>query len=123
MSITQIIIGLLLVYGGVMGIKNGLVKELASMFGFFIGLFLAWNYYEQLGGGILMFLLIWIAVPIGLGVMASLVTKVLDITIVGGILNRILGCGVGVMKWAILIGCVLIMMEKIQEWKTLLENL
>lgn len=123
MSITELICIALLVYGGVMGFKNGLVKELASTAGFFIGLFIAYNYYESLGGGALMFIAIWIIVPILLGMVASLFTKVLDFTIVGGILNRILGALLGAGKWGVLILCLKLMVDKVNEWKTLLETL
>jgi hypothetical protein len=107
-----------------------------------IGLFLAWKYYEQTGGGVLAFLGIWIVTPITLGILASLVTKLLDWTLVGGLANRLLGCIFGVVKWAALIICVLIVTgqeenldkyidhESIpgvtyieEKWKTLLENL
>ena len=142
LSITEIVIIALLLYGAIRGIINGFLKELASMTGFFIGLFLAWKYYEQTGGGVLAFLGIWIVTPITLGILASLVTKFLDWTLVGGLANRLLGCIFGVVKWAALIICVLIVTgqeenldkyidhESIpgvtyieEKWKTLLENL
>lgn len=133
---------LLLLYGAIMGLKNGFLKELASMAGFFIGLFIAWKYYEQIGGGILAFLALWIATPIALGTAASLLTKLLDWTLVGGVLNRLLGCVLGFGKWAVVIVCLTVVTGKTEyldkyvdhrslpgvvyieeKWKTLQENL
>ena len=108
LSISEIVVLVVLLYGAIMGLKNGFLKELASMTGFFIGLFLAWNYYKEIGGGALAFLGIWIVTPITLGILASLITKLLDWTLVGGLTNRLLGCLFGVLKWAALIICILI---------------
>lgn len=107
LSVSEIIALALLLYGAIMGLKHGFLKELASMTGFFIGLLLAWHYYDRLGGGAVTFLAIWIVTPIALGLCASMVTKVLDWTIVGGLLNRLLGCLLGTAKWAVLIVCVM----------------
>lgn len=142
LNIIEIIALALLIYGAVMGLKNGFLKELASMTGFFIGLFLAWKYYGELGGGALAFLAIWIVTPIAVGLLASMATKLLDWTVVGGLMNRILGCIFGVTKWGILILCVMLVtgqcktlgkyidteyvpdIDYIEEkWKTLQENL
>ncbi len=133
---------ILLLYGAIMGLKNGFLKELASLTGFFVGLFIAWKFYEQLGGGILAFLGLWIVTPIILGLLALLATKMLDCTIVGGVLNRILGCVFGVSKWAMLIICLMVVtgttnyIDKYvnhksipgvgyleEKWKTLQKNL
>ena len=142
LSITEIVIIALLLYGAIRGIVNGFLKELASMTGFFIGLFLAWKYYEQIGGGALAFIGIWILTPIVLGLLASLATKLLDWSLVGGVANRLLGCILGITKWAVLIVCVLIMVGQVEtidkyvdsdsvpginyieeKWKTLRESL
>lgn len=142
LSLTEWIALALLLYGAIMGLKNGFLKELASLAGFFIGLFIAWKYYEQIGGGILAFLALWILTPIALGMAASLLTKLLDWTLVGGLLNRLLGCVFGITKWAMLIISLMIVTGKTEyvdkyvdhkslpgvgyieeKWKTLQENL
>ena len=142
LNITEIIIAAILLYGAVMGLKNGFLKELASMTGFFIGLFLAWKYYDRVDGNIITFLAIWIATPILLGVLATMLTKLLDWTLVGGMMNRLLGCVFGVTKWAVLIVCLMIMTGRLgyldkyidhnsvpgvnymeKKWKTLQESL
>ena len=142
LSTTEIIALAILLYGAIMGLKNGFLKELASMTGFFIGLFLAWKYYEQIGGGIVAFLAIWIVTPITLGVLAALATKLLDWTMVGGLANRLLGCLFGILKWGALLLCIMVVTGQIdyidkfvdrksipglnyieEKWKTLQESL
>ena len=142
LNTTEIVALAILLYGAIMGLRHGFVKELASTTGFFIGLFLAWNYYEQIGGGAIAFIGIWVVTPIVLGILASLATKLLDWTLVGGLMNRLLGCILGITKWAVLIVCVTVMtgQEKYldkyidresvpdvkyieEKWKTLRESL
>ena len=93
------------------------------MAGFFLGLFIAWKVYSDVTDSIMMFILIWIATPIILGMVASVITKTLDFTIVGGFMNRLLGAVVGVVKWGFLIGALALMADKVHEWKTLLGTL
>lgn len=93
------------------------------MAGFFLGLFIAWKVYSDVNDSVIMFILIWIATPIVLGMVASIITKTLDFTIVGGFMNRLLGAVAGVVKWGFLIGVLALMADKVQEWKTLLETL
>ena len=123
MPITDIISLSLLLYGAVMGLKNGLIKELASTAGFLVGIYLVWKYHCELGDNILLCLLVWILVPVVFGLLASLVTKFLDFTIIGGLVNRVLGAVVGTCKWGLLVMCVRMMIDKVNEWKTLLETL
>ncbi len=123
MPITDIISLSLLLYGAVMGLKNGLIKELASTAGFLVGIYIVWKYHCELGDNILLCLLVWILVPVVFGLAASLVTKFLDFTIIGGLVNRVLGAVVGTCKWGLLVLCVRMMIDKVNEWKTLLETL
>ena len=123
MPITDIISMSLLLYGAVMGLKNGLIKELASTAGFLVGIYIVWKYHCELGDNILLCLLVWILVPVVFGLLASLVTKFLDFTIIGGLVNRVLGAVVGTCKWGLLVLCIRMMIDKVNEWKTLLETL
>ncbi len=123
MSATDIISLSLLLFGAVMGLKNGLIRELASTAGFLVGIYLVWRYHCELGDNILLCLLVWILVPVVFGLAASLVTKFLDFTIIGGLVNRVLGAVVGTCKWGLLVLCVRMMIDKVNEWKTLLETL
>ena len=123
MSATDIISLSLLLFGAVMGLKNGLIRELASTAGFLVGIYLVWRYHCEFGNSILLCLLVWILVPVVFGLLASLVTKFLDFTIIGGLVNRVLGAVVGTCKWGLLVMCVRMMIDKVNEWKTLLETL
>lgn len=93
-------------YGVIRGWCNGLIKELVSTVGFFVGLVLAYKFSDAVGGGTLVFLAIWIGAPLLLGMLASLVTKVIDHVFLVGGMNRLLGALLGAAKWAILLLCI-----------------
>ena len=111
-----------LLYGAFRGWKNGLVKEVISFVGFFLGFFIAYEYYKRAEVGVLGFLLIWIGIPLVLGVIAWLVTKVIDKIIVVNTLNRLLGAAAGFLKYAFLIGCVILAIDYVREAKNKLEE-
>lgn len=97
---------ILIGYGAVRGWCNGLLKEIVSTIGFFVGLVLAYKFSDSIGGGTAGFLAIWIGAPLLLSMAASLLTKVIDhIFLVGG-MNRMLGALLGAGKWAVLMLCV-----------------
>ena len=111
-----------LLYGAFRGWKNGLVKEVISFVGFFLGFFIAYEYYKRAEVGVLGFLLIWIGIPLVLGMIAWLVTKVIDKIIVVNTLNRLLGAAAGFLKYAFLIGCVILAIDYVLEAKNKLEE-
>lgn len=111
-----------LLYGAFRGWKNGLVKEVISFVGFFLGFFIAYEYYKRAEVGVLGFLLIWIGIPLVLGMIAWLVTKVIDKIIVVNTLNRLLGAAAGFLKYAFLIGCVILAIDFVREAKNKLEE-
>lgn len=111
-----------LLYGAFRGWKNGLVKEVISFVGFFLGFFIAYEYYKRAEVGVLGFLLIWIGIPMVLGMIAWLVTKVIDKIIVVNTLNRLLGAAAGFLKYAFLIGCVILAIDYVREAKNKLEE-
>lgn len=115
----DIFIGIILVFALVRGLMNGFVKELASTIGFLVGLFVAATCYETLGEyltvdgsevnmftSIVAFLLLWIIVPIIFGLLATLITKALDLTVLG-IANCIGGGILSMAKYLVLLSCVL----------------
>ena len=61
---------------------------------------------------VLAFILIWVAVPLGFAFVASLLTKALDAVHLGW-LNRWLGSGLGALKYMILIGLAIHVIEYI----------
>ena len=115
----DIFIGIVLLFALVRGMMNGLIKEIASTIGFLLGLLVAATCYETLGEyltvdgsevnmftSIVAFLLLWIIVPIIFGLIASLITKALNLTVLG-VVNRILGGVLSMAKFVILLSCVL----------------
>ena len=115
----DIFIGIVLLFALVRGMMNGLIKEIASTIGFLLGLLVAATCYETLGEyltvdgsevnmftSIVAFLLLWIIVPIIFGLIATLITKALNLTALG-VINRILGGVLSMAKFVILLSCVL----------------
>lgn len=112
----------ILLYGAFRGWKNGLVKEVISFVGFFLGFFIAYEYYKRSEVGVVGFLLIWIGIPLILGMIAWLITKVLNKIIVVSTLNKLLGAAAGFLKYAFLIGCVILAIDYVREAKNKLEE-
>ncbi|MBO7067700.1 MAG: CvpA family protein [Bacteroidaceae bacterium] len=106
-----------LLYGLVRGWLNGLIKELLSTGGFLIGLAIAYYYYKLVGCSIWVFVVIALVTPIVLGWMATLLTKMLDHVCAIGFLNRLAGAIVGCLKWALLVGFILLMIDKFETLK------
>lgn len=113
----ELICLVILLYGTWSGWRNGLLKEAISFTGFFIGLYVAYHYYERVGYGALGFLLLWIGVPLVLGAAAWLVTKMLDRMIVVGTTNKVLGAALGFLKYAFLMGCVMLAIDYVRDVK------
>lgn len=122
----DIFIGIVLIFALVRGLMNGFIKELASTIGFLVGLFVAATCYETLGEyltvdgsevnmftSIVAFLLLWIIVPIIFGLLATLLTKALDLTALG-IANRIGGGLLSIAKFVVLISCLLNVMMSLR---------
>lgn len=105
------------------GWRNGLFKELAAGVGYLAGLLIAASCYSAFGEylavngtqtnmvtSIIAFFILWIVAPIALGLAANILTKVLDRAHLGSI-NRLAGSGVSLLKFTILLSCVLSVMS------------
>lgn len=125
MTTIDIMIVALIGVGVVLGLMKGFVKQMASILGLIAGLLVARALFATVGeklapalgtsgtiAQILAFILIWVAVPLGFALVASLLTKALDAIHLGW-LNRWLGSGLGALKYMILIGLVIHVMEYI----------
>lgn len=101
------------------GWRNGLVKEIASSIGFFVGLFIAVTCYSTFGSylavngsesnmitSIAAFFILWIVTPIVLGLAANVLTQVFKNIHLGG-LNSMAGAAVSLLKFTILLSCAL----------------
>ena len=118
---------IVLALGAWKGWSNGLLKEVLGLIGVFVGLYLAYLLYEQVGyelaphigtspsiASIIAFALIWIGVPIVLGVLGSLLTKVLEWAGLDGV-NNLGGALLSVVKYAILLGAVCNVLSRISS--------
>lgn len=107
------------------GWRNGLLKELVNGAGYLFGLLIAATCYSTFGEylavngtesnmmtSIIAFFILWVVAPIVLGLVANLLTKVLNRAHLGGI-NRLAGAGVSCLKFTILLSCVLSVMSAI----------
>lgn len=125
MTTVDIIILVLITLGVIQGLMKGFVKQLAVIFGLVAGLLVARALFatvaEKLAPALgtsttvaqlLAFIVIWVAVPIGFAFIASLLTKALDAVHLGG-LNRLLGSVLGAVKYMILIGLAIHVIEYI----------
>lgn len=119
----DIFIIIILIWALFNGWSNGFVKELVSTVGILVGLLIAATCYSTLGEylavngtetnmvtSIIAFLLLWIVVPIVLGLVANLLTKALK-GMQLGTPNSILGAIVSLIKYGVLMSCVLNVME------------
>lgn len=107
---------LVLIAGAWKGWSNGLLKEVLGLVGVFVGLYVAHLLYEQVGyqlaphigtspsvASILAFALIWMGVPILLGLLGTLLTKVLEWAGIDSV-NSLGGALVSLIKYAIILG-------------------
>ena len=118
MNILDGFIVVVIAWGLWKGWKSGFFKELASLVGFVLGIFIASLLYSWLGdylaphlgnsptlAAFLAFILLWIAVPVGLGILARMFSHAVEKTGLGG-LNGLLGSCVSFVKYAILLSCL-----------------
>lgn len=125
MTTIDIIILVVIGVGVIQGLMKGFVKQLASIVGLIAGLLVARALFASVAeklapvlgtstviAQILAFVLIWVAVSLGFVLVASFLTKALDAVRLGW-LNRWLGSGLGALKYMILIGLAIHVLEYI----------
>ena len=125
MEIIDIIILVLIGVGVIQGLMKGSLKQLAAIVGFVAGLLLARGLFGTVAAQlapalgtsitiaqILSFILIWVAVPIGCSLIASVLTKALDVVNLGW-LNRLAGAMLGAVKVMLLVGLGIYVLEYI----------
>lgn len=118
MPLIDFVILLLVIWAIYKGWRQGFLKEIISMIGFVVGLFVAAGLYSAFGeflaprfgtsptiANIIAFLVLWIVVPIALGLVANLLTKALK-GMKLGVPNSVLGSVVSLIKYLVLMSCV-----------------
>lgn len=124
MGILDIILGLLLLYGLIKGVKNGLVVELASLIALIAGLYGAIHFSYIIGEYLsknmdwsvsamntLAFILTFIIIILLVNLAAKLLTKIMDLAMLG-LLNKLAGGIFGTLKIAVILGALLIFFDK-----------
>ena len=125
MEVIDIIILVLIGLGVIQGLIKGSIKELAAIVGFVAGLLLARALFGTVAeflapalgtsitiAQILSFILIWVAVPIGCSLVASVLTKAFNVINLGW-LNRLAGALLGAVKMMLLVGLGIYVLEYI----------
>ena len=125
MEVIDIIILVLIGVGVIQGLMKGMLKQLLQIAGLVAGLLLARALFgvvaEKLAPAlgtsitiaqILSFILIWVAVPVACSLIASVLTKAMDVINLGW-LNRLLGALLGAAKVMLLIGLAIYVLEYI----------
>lgn len=115
----DIIIAVLLVFGFIGGLRDGIVKQVVGLVGFICGLLIGRVYYMQVGewmtttfglsaqvAHITAFVLILVLVPLLFNLVGWLLSKMLNAICMGWI-NRLLGGAVGALKCALFAGIVI----------------
>lgn len=127
MPTIDIVILVLFLLGVFSGIRDGFIKQLASLLGLVVGLLAAKALYLTVAERIAplvgesptfakvsAFILIWLAVPLAFSLIASLFTKAIEAAQLGWI-NRWLGAGLGAIKALIAMSLLICIIEWIDK--------
>lgn len=134
MGILDIVLGLLLAYGFYRGLRNGLFIEIASLVALIAGLYgaihlsyITGDYLEQRVDwderyvSIVAFIITFFAIVLLVHIGGKIITKVVDLTVLG-LLNKIAGGIFGAVKVAVILGAILIFFERANESLNLYES-
>lgn len=123
MTTIDIIILIALGAGVIIGFMKGFIRQLAAILGLIVGLLAAKALYTSLAvklcptvtdsmtvAQILAFVIIWIAVPLIFTLVASVLTKAMEAVSLGW-LNRLLGAGLGALKYLLLVSLVVCVIQ------------
>jgi colicin V production protein len=123
MTTIDIIIVIIIGAGAIMGLFKGFIKQLAMIAGLVVGLIAAKALYISLAekicptvtdsmtvAQIISFVVIWMAVPLAFTLVAALFSKALEAVSLGAV-NRLLGLVLGALKYVILIGLFINVLE------------
>lgn len=127
MTTIDIIILIAIGAGAIRGFMKGFIRQLTSILGLIVGLLAAKALYASLAeklcpavtdsmtvAQVLSFIVIWIAVPLIFTVVASVLTKAMEVISLGW-LNRFLGAGLGALKFLLLASLLICVIEFIDS--------
>ncbi|MEO1011479.1 MAG: CvpA family protein [Bacteroidota bacterium] len=134
MGFLDIILGLLLLWGAWKGLKNGLFVEIASILALVAGIYGAihFSYYagdylsrtmnwEERYINITAFIITFLIIVIVVHLAAKLLTKIANIAFLG-LLNKIAGALFGALKIAVILGAILIFLDRINSSVGIVKN-
>lgn len=109
--------------GAIWGFAKGFIKQLASLVGLIAGLLVARALYLSVGerlatetgisvtvGQVIAFFLIWLCVPLVVSILASMLTKVIEVIHLSFI-NRVFGALLGGIKFSLFISLLIYFIE------------
>lgn len=116
MIFIDIILGALLIYGLIRGLKNGLIIEFASLISLFLGIYLAVKFSSILGDSktakVIGFIIVLVLVLIGIQLLAKALSKIVNAMLLGGF-NKIGGSILGTIRMALFLGVLLSLFQKV----------
>lgn len=134
MSFLDIILGLLLLYGLWKGLKNGLFVEIASIialvagiygaihFSYYAGEYLSQNMeWDERYINIAAFAITFIIIVLVVHLLGKFLTKIADFAMLG-LLNKIAGALFGVLKVAVILGALLVFIDRANSSLGLVKN-
>lgn len=127
MNYFDLIIAIPLLWGAIMGFKKGLILELASLAGLFLGIWGSMRFSEMMGNylsewlsisasliSLISFVLTFAIIVIAVYLLAKLIDKSLKIVSLG-LLIRISGAIFGMLKYALILSVLLYTFEAINN--------
>ncbi|RDI11985.1 CvpA family protein [Flavobacterium sp. AG291] len=125
MTFLDIILFCFLVWGVINGLRKGLFVELASLVSLLLGIYVAIKFSGAVGhyldgslpedpktAAITAFIITFIAVVVGITLLAKVLTKIADFSGLG-LMNRILGAFFGLLRMILVVSVVLTLFVKI----------
>ena len=121
MSFLDIVLGGLLLFGLIQGMRNGLFVELASLLSFFVGIYIAIKFSSYVGAffgsfsnymKIIAFVITLILVIVAIHLLAKVFSKIADFVFLGW-LNKLGGAILSFLKTTLLLGIVLSLLLKV----------
>jgi membrane protein required for colicin V production len=127
-------LGLLLIFGLYRGLKNGLLIELASIVALIAGIYGAIHFsyltadylaerinWELRTIKIAAFIITFLLIVFGVHLLGKVLTRIADIALLG-LVNRIAGALFGALKVAVILGALLIFIERANTRLSMIES-
>jgi membrane protein required for colicin V production len=129
MSLIDIVIATLLVFGLIRGLRNGLFVELASLVSFFIGIYIAVKFSyivsafigESKSAKVTAFVITLVLVVIAIHLLAKVFSGIASFVFLGW-LNKLGGAVFATLKTALLLGIVLSLFQKVNLNHTIISK-